>query len=93
MSRGMIEKCQKCGELHIINTPCFQCEPVKYRPNLSGTPMRKVVQINVIHYGDRYINVYALCNDGSMWESHEVDDGGVAWKRLPDIPQDEVKNV
>ncbi len=49
---------------------------------------RKIVQITATP-GDDVAGsadvVYALCNDGSLWELYNEDEG--KWSRLPDIPQ------
>lgn len=49
---------------------------------------RKIIQIATGSLHQDYVNshvVYALCNDGTLWEiSHNEK-----WKRLPNIPQDQ----
>lgn len=61
--------------------------------------MRKIIQVCAIPgatltgtnaYGDTSdfhpISIFALCSDGSVWETHP---DLAEWKKLPDIPQDE----
>jgi hypothetical protein len=54
--------------------------------------MRKIVQIAAIDWaegGDYHSpQVFALCNDGSLWE-HDIP--AREWHRLPDIPQEAVE--
>lgn len=53
---------------------------------------RKIIQISstsVVDSSDfeTYV-VYALCNDGSVWEIADcTGNGHITWNRLPDIPQ------
>lgn len=64
-----------------------------------GKPKRKIVQICFgIHTGGKeaIFDAFALCNDGTTWESTKIitDKGAIKkgheWKRsdLPEIPQD-----
>ena len=59
-------------------------------------PKRKVVQIAVSYTrippytaDDYFQHVFALCDDGSVWQ-HTLDvPGPQVWERLPEIPQDD----
>jgi hypothetical protein len=59
-------------------------------------PKRKIVQIVVVNHtrippytaDDYFQHVYALCDDGSVWQHTLGAPGPVTWDRLPDIPQD-----
>lgn len=56
--------------------------------------MRKVIQISTNGLENTSVTqsswaVYALCDDGTMWEAW----GGRKWEQLPPIPQDEVAPV
>lgn len=52
-------------------------------------PKRKVVQIEAMPHHPNYLNLAALCDDGTIWEFCNNDK---RWRRIPDIPQDEVKD-
>lgn len=48
---------------------------------------RKIIQICSNFVGESYVypdSIYALCNDGTVWELVN----GEKWKLLPEIPQD-----
>jgi len=51
-----------------------------------GINMRKVIQIT-ISAGDNWTEVYALCNDGTIW-SEATPSNEFIWTKLPPIPQD-----
>lgn len=50
--------------------------------------MRKIIQTAVSSGGDSGDNVFALCDDGTIWFIPEPYMGG--WIALPPIPQDEL---
>ncbi len=48
---------------------------------------RKIIQIAYGDTKDGFLNVLALCNDGTLWELFKAD-----WVKIPDIPQDKEEN-
>jgi hypothetical protein len=50
---------------------------------------RKITQIAATPPADDCPpSIYALCDDGSVWDGHWGQQGTFRWSRLPDIPQD-----
>ena len=55
---------------------------------------RRIVQIagssGTDSYGDIESRVFALCDDGTVWQSwYSYDMHATLWSRMPDIPQDD----
>lgn len=50
-------------------------------------PMRKVVQLTSLS-SEGAIFLYALCDDGTMWERMLDPRVHSYWRRMPDVPQD-----
>lgn len=61
---------------------------------LQEVKMRKIVQIVSTVSSNKWHYVYALCDDGSVWENYRCDgddgDGFEDWKILPNIPQGKI---
>lgn len=51
---------------------------------------RKIIQISALPASDSgYAIVYALCDDGTVWESSVVSNRCCDWEKLPDIPKEQ----
>lgn len=49
-----------------------------------GDRKRKVVQISATNMKNEYADIYALCDDGTIFASYNKS----GWEKLPEIPQD-----
>jgi len=49
--------------------------------------MRKIIQISSSEI-DRDTTIFALCEDGTVWEAYKEVGHGYSWDKLPPIPQD-----
>lgn len=59
----------------------------KPAPPMPQAPKRKAVQLAAVtQSGATYPDLFALCDDGTIWQmlNHES-----YWQQLPDIPQSE----
>ena len=51
---------------------------------------RQVIQIAATATDDAAADMlYALCDDGTMWELYLGGNKGLQWKEIPDVPQPE----
>lgn len=56
---------------------------------------RKIIQISVIKGGGEYPQIFALCDDGTIWSRYLVDNDCSAnywagkWREQPPLPKDE----
>ena len=64
-------------------------------PNLEIPGNRRIVQISssfVPANDERFIAVYALCEDGTVWQTERYVKGHwLGWEQLSAIPQEEAK--